>query len=229
MLRGPWYLEGSISFICQINRLRSCERLFTVTVCIKPILKWRIGYFMFSSFPTIFIRKLIINALYNRLVLVNVNLDTYALWMFTKNYDKCICTFYSSTHNKFVRCFHDSHYLHSKHSTARYLHNTIDYPTIFDFFNFQLRFLHPRTMTSLHRPVRTLSCPWAAIPGRHPRSPPPPAAAMREEELEIALKVVIVGNGAVGKSSMIQRYCKGTYTKDYKKTIGVDFLERHIE
>ncbi|XP_066970299.1 ras-related protein Rab-23 [Macrobrachium rosenbergii] len=27
---------------------------------------------------------------------------------------------------------------------------------------------------------------------------------------------------------MIQRYCKGTFTKDYKKTIGVDFLERQI-
>ncbi|XP_015598647.1 ras-related protein Rab-23 isoform X1 [Cephus cinctus] len=52
---------------------------------------------------------------------------------------------------------------------------------------------------------------------------------MREEELEISLKVVIVGNGAVGKSSMIQRFCKGTYTRDYKKTIGVDFLERQIE
>ncbi|XP_076053243.1 RAS oncogene family member Rab23 [Oratosquilla oratoria] len=51
---------------------------------------------------------------------------------------------------------------------------------------------------------------------------------MREEDLEIAIKVVIVGNGAVGKSSMIQRYCKGVFTKDYKKTIGVDFLERQI-
>ncbi|XP_025833391.1 ras-related protein Rab-23 isoform X2 [Agrilus planipennis] len=27
---------------------------------------------------------------------------------------------------------------------------------------------------------------------------------------------------------MIQRYCKGIFTKDYKKTIGVDFLERQI-
>lgn len=52
---------------------------------------------------------------------------------------------------------------------------------------------------------------------------------MREEELEIAIKAVIVGNGGVGKSSMIQRYCKGIYTRDYKKTIGVDFLERMIE
>jgi len=52
---------------------------------------------------------------------------------------------------------------------------------------------------------------------------------MREEEIEVAIKVVVVGNGAVGKSSMIQRYCKGIFTRDYKKTIGVDFLERQIE
>lgn len=51
---------------------------------------------------------------------------------------------------------------------------------------------------------------------------------MREEDVEVAIKVVVVGNGAVGKSSMIQRYCKGIFTRDYKKTIGVDFLERQI-
>ena len=52
---------------------------------------------------------------------------------------------------------------------------------------------------------------------------------MLEEELEVAIKVVVVGNGAVGKSSMIQRYCKGEFTRDYKKTIGVDFLERQLQ
>jgi len=41
--------------------------------------------------------------------------------------------------------------------------------------------------------------------------------------------VVVVGNGVVGKSSMIQRYCKGIFTNEYKKTLGVDFLERLIE
>lgn len=51
---------------------------------------------------------------------------------------------------------------------------------------------------------------------------------MLEEDMEVAIKVVVVGNGAVGKSSMIQRYSKGIFTKDYKKTIGVDFLERQI-
>ncbi|XP_075411052.1 ras-related protein Rab-23 [Tenrec ecaudatus] len=52
---------------------------------------------------------------------------------------------------------------------------------------------------------------------------------MLEEDMEVAIKMVVVGNGAVGKSSMIQRYCKGLFTKDYKKTIGVDFLERQIQ
>ncbi|XP_040105158.1 ras-related protein Rab-23 isoform X2 [Oryx dammah] len=52
---------------------------------------------------------------------------------------------------------------------------------------------------------------------------------MLEEDMEVAIKTVVVGNGAVGKSSMIQRYCKGVFTKDYKKTIGVDFLERQIQ
>jgi len=51
---------------------------------------------------------------------------------------------------------------------------------------------------------------------------------IRDEDIEISVKVVIVGNGAVGKSSMIQRYCRGTFTKSYKKTIGVDFLEKQL-
>ena len=39
----------------------------------------------------------------------------------------------------------------------------------------------------------------------------------------------MVGNGVVGKSSMIQRYCNGIFTNEYKKTLGVDFLERLIQ
>lgn len=52
---------------------------------------------------------------------------------------------------------------------------------------------------------------------------------LEEEDLDISVKAVVVGNGAVGKSSMIQRYCHGVYTNDYKKTIGVDFLEKQLE
>ena len=56
-----------------------------------------------------------------------------------------------------------------------------------------------------------------------------PAAIMEEEDMEVVIKAVVVGNGAVGKSSMIQRYCNGVYTDGYKKTIGVDFLEKKME
>ncbi len=41
-------------------------------------------------------------------------------------------------------------------------------------------------------------------------------------------QVLVVGNGGVGKTSMIRRFCKGMFTDEYKKTIGVDFLEKSL-
>lgn len=52
---------------------------------------------------------------------------------------------------------------------------------------------------------------------------------MLEEEIETAIKVIVVGNGQVGKTSMITRYASGEYTDTYKKTIGTDFMERDLE
>ncbi|PRP83550.1 small rab-related GTPase [Planoprotostelium fungivorum] len=49
---------------------------------------------------------------------------------------------------------------------------------------------------------------------------------MQEEDFETAVKVLVVGNGGVGKSSLIRKFCKGQFTDQYKKTIGVDFLEK---
>jgi GTPase SAR1 family protein len=34
------------------------------------------------------------------------------------------------------------------------------------------------------------------------------------------IKIIVVGNGRVGKTSMTTRYCTGEYTAVYKKTIG---------
>jgi Ras-related protein Rab-23 len=42
----------------------------------------------------------------------------------------------------------------------------------------------------------------------------------------VAIKILVVGNGGVGKSSLIRKFCKDQYTDQYKKTIGVDFLEK---
>mmetsp|Transcript_28087 Transcript_28087/g.53501 ORF Transcript_28087/g.53501 Transcript_28087/m.53501 type:complete len:250 (+) Transcript_28087:198-947(+) len=51
---------------------------------------------------------------------------------------------------------------------------------------------------------------------------------MLEEDFEREIKVLLVGNGGVGKTSMIRRFCRGVFTDEYKKTIGVDFLEKSL-
>ncbi|KAK9824463.1 hypothetical protein WJX72_010475 [[Myrmecia] bisecta] len=47
-----------------------------------------------------------------------------------------------------------------------------------------------------------------------------------EQDFEREIKVLVVGNGGVGKTSMIRRFSKGDFTHEYKKTIGVDFMEK---
>ena len=49
---------------------------------------------------------------------------------------------------------------------------------------------------------------------------------MIEEDVEFSLKIIIVGNGRVGKSTLITRFAKGIYLDEYKKTLGVAFLEK---
>lgn len=51
---------------------------------------------------------------------------------------------------------------------------------------------------------------------------------MLEQDVDTSLKVIVVGNGQVGKTSMITRFAKGIFTNEYKKTIGVDFLEKKL-
>jgi GTPase SAR1 family protein len=36
--------------------------------------------------------------------------------------------------------------------------------------------------------------------------------------LIVAIKVLVVGNGGVGKSSLIKRFAKGIFTDQYKQT-----------
>mmetsp|Transcript_2059 Transcript_2059/g.3844 ORF Transcript_2059/g.3844 Transcript_2059/m.3844 type:complete len:252 (-) Transcript_2059:101-856(-) len=52
---------------------------------------------------------------------------------------------------------------------------------------------------------------------------------MLEQDIDVTLKVIVVGNGQVGKTSMITRFAKGIFTNEYKKTIGVDFLEKRLQ
>jgi len=49
---------------------------------------------------------------------------------------------------------------------------------------------------------------------------------MIEQDIDTTLKLIVVGNGQVGKTSMITQYAKGVFTNEYKKTLAVDFLEK---
>lgn len=40
----------------------------------------------------------------------------------------------------------------------------------------------------------------------------------------LQFKVIVLGNGTVGKSSLVQRLCEDQFGKSYKQTIGVDFF-----
>ncbi|OQR97994.1 ras family GTPase [Thraustotheca clavata] len=48
------------------------------------------------------------------------------------------------------------------------------------------------------------------------------------DDFEKTLKVIVLGNGNVGKTSLTTQYAKGRFTSNYKKTIGVDFMERTV-
>jgi Ras-related protein Rab-23 len=51
---------------------------------------------------------------------------------------------------------------------------------------------------------------------------------MIEQDIDVTIKVIVVGNGQVGKTSMITRFAKGIFTNEYKKTLAVDFLEKKL-
>ena len=42
------------------------------------------------------------------------------------------------------------------------------------------------------------------------------------------LKILVLGNAKCGKSSLINRYCHGTFCEKYKTTVGADFIRKDI-
>jgi small GTP-binding protein len=54
---------------------------------------------------------------------------------------------------------------------------------------------------------------------------------LEEESLNPSLKIIIVGNGKVGKTTLTIKFVKNIFTSEYKKTLGVDFLnaKRYIK
>ncbi len=46
---------------------------------------------------------------------------------------------------------------------------------------------------------------------------------------EFRFKIVVIGDGAVGKTSLIKKYTKGTFEKDYVKTLGAQLSKYNEE
>lgn len=51
---------------------------------------------------------------------------------------------------------------------------------------------------------------------------------MSLENVEDSIKVIVVGDGNVGKTSMLRRFVRGEFVDQYKKTIGAEFLEKEV-
>ncbi len=60
----------------------------------------------------------------------------------------------------------------------------------------------------------------AEIRNRQPKPPPPNAAP---DSYNYLFKVMIIGEGAVGKTTLVNRYVTGSFERDYKTTIGSQF------
>ncbi|KAK7473802.1 hypothetical protein BaRGS_00034970, partial [Batillaria attramentaria] len=51
----------------------------------------------------------------------------------------------------------------------------------------------------------------------------PPSSVSRGSRREIVVKLLLIGDAMVGKTSLVQRYVNNVFLHHYKETIGVDF------
>lgn len=51
-----------------------------------------------------------------------------------------------------------------------------------------------------------------------------------EDEIKkLQFKIVLLGDGTVGKSSMAMRFADELFDKNYKQTVGCDFIVRRLD
>ncbi|HEC38359.1 hypothetical protein LCGC14_0672990 [marine sediment metagenome] len=46
---------------------------------------------------------------------------------------------------------------------------------------------------------------------------------------EFVFKILILGNAAVGKTSLINRFCEGAFQEDYKPTLGANIIRKDVD
>jgi GTP-binding protein of the ras superfamily involved in termination of M-phase len=54
------------------------------------------------------------------------------------------------------------------------------------------------------------------------------AAQADEEKEEVMVKVGMVGDAQIGKTSLMVKYVEGAFDEDYIQTLGVNFMEKTV-
>ena len=50
----------------------------------------------------------------------------------------------------------------------------------------------------------------------------------KKKHKEVLFKVVVIGQGRVGKTSLARRYCEGSFTTSYHTTLGLDLFSKSL-
>ncbi len=53
--------------------------------------------------------------------------------------------------------------------------------------------------------------------------------AQNEEEIPYVFKILLLGDGGVGKTSLLRRFIDNTFDPDYQSTIGVQFMTKLVK
>ena len=68
------------------------------------------------------------------------------------------------------------------------------------------------------------------VEGNNERKEAQSSSSEEDEEPEnLQYKIVVLGNGTVGKTSLISRFCQDEFARSYKQTIGLDFFVKRID
>jgi len=53
--------------------------------------------------------------------------------------------------------------------------------------------------------------------------------SLEEEAYDERIRIMLIGNSNVGKTSIAKRYCKNQFNQNYISTVGIDFVTKYIK
>ena len=52
---------------------------------------------------------------------------------------------------------------------------------------------------------------------------------VKEEQFDLKVKIMLIGDSNVGKTSILKRFCKNIFSTSYISTVGIDFENKYIK